>query len=610
MRIGKAVMLVAWWSVQLLGLTAGAASAESIAAMQERKRALARQYPKSAESRALISDLNHRIRQAKSGLLRSPEALQRELRAGLDPTSSNNMHLFIDAVRADQAESVRLMGKAVRGRKFHLPALIWLELGRSDNADLALAVVEVQVPSDWSRSAARLAISSGAQNLLAKSGSEAFDVALETQNARLAQQLLQTNSSGAIGADWFHRRLSEALFEGDLDRFREILMLDIDRDLLRPVHFWRLYIKALERGGPMPLPALVDYGWKPSSLAFEKLLKVADDRVTSEQRLAFADLLLDAGVDPWPVLPEFLRRDARELIELIAQRLIYAPQGRDIQDVTPRELARDLLSRGAHPEHHAFLRADGSLDVNARDPKGYSGLHKVLEPQYRRLLLLYIEAGADIEAQDLSQRTALMLAAERGRTEAMALLRQHGASGEVSSSEYSSPSQAFWQGIGYSWFVAEGSSALVRLELPNSFTECRPSGAGILLTCTDRHGIRVGLSARQLHPFVSFIREVMKFEAPPPSRSEALVTGSNEITLSWVGEKGAFEFTMHVAGPTGLRPELELLAQDAWDGMMGRGSRVPRILRQLSYGIGGLAVVVLLIMWFQVRKRAAELRDW
>jgi ankyrin repeat protein len=146
--------------------------------------------------------------------------------------------------------------------------------------------------------------------------------------------------------------------------------------------------------------------------------------------------LLDAAADVHGI------GDVHEL-DVIGWATFYREPGDDPtqMDASRRDMVSLLIERGAR--HHIFSAMSvGELDLiqelveqnpealdrrMSRFEHGQTPLHFAINRKRYDILALLIELGADLEAQDMSGRTALAVAMLRGDREAMSRLHAAGA---------------------------------------------------------------------------------------------------------------------------------------------------------------------------------------
>lgn len=83
---------------------------------------------------------------------------------------------------------------------------------------------------------------------------------------------------------------------------------------------------------------------------------------------------------------------------------------------------------GSH--YNAKLLLKGGANPNRINSLGETALHKAVKHNDKRLTLLLIDFGVDINAKDNNNQSAIVLANNAGHSEIVKLLRDHGANGE------------------------------------------------------------------------------------------------------------------------------------------------------------------------------------
>jgi ankyrin repeat protein/catechol 2,3-dioxygenase-like lactoylglutathione lyase family enzyme len=243
--------------------------------------------------------------------------------------------------------------------------------------------------------------------------------------------------------EWRHENNAAPFFEacakGDGEMLRD--MLRNDPALVRatipdsPYHGWTALHEAAKRGHADAVRLLLEYGADPNAR------EAGDNTYPLHWAAAHghADIvraLLDAGGDVHGI------GDVHEL-DVIGWATVFREPGEDPTQmpVSRRELVSLLLERGAR--HHIFsAMAVGDLDLirelveekpdaldrrMSRFEEGQTPLHFAMNRKRYDILDLLIGKGADLEAQDLSDHTALATAMLHGDWTAMTRLRAAGA---------------------------------------------------------------------------------------------------------------------------------------------------------------------------------------
>ena len=162
------------------------------------------------------------------------------------------------------------------------------------------------------------------------------------------------------------------------------------------------------------------------------------DAIDTEQ-LEIAELLLAAGADP-------LSTQHREWFENPEFNAIARQYGHIIQEIDlPPEKWPKLVDacRGNHnapddPDRVIPLIRQGH-DVNMRDYKGKTALHRASQAGFLKITQLLIENGANLEARSHEGETPLFDAAFYGRTEQIKLLVTSGADIEAKNHHEETP---------------------------------------------------------------------------------------------------------------------------------------------------------------------------
>lgn len=97
------------------------------------------------------------------------------------------------------------------------------------------------------------------------------------------------------------------------------------------------------------------------------------------------------------------------------------------------------------------LLLEWGADIEATDHDNITALHLAAREAHRKAVQLLLEWGAKVEAKDHSQLTALQLAAREAHREAVQLLLEWGAKIEVKDHSQSTLTALHWRVIGV-WF--------------------------------------------------------------------------------------------------------------------------------------------------------------
>ena len=150
----------------------------------------------------------------------------------------------------------------------------------------------------------------------------------------------------------------------------------------------------------------------------ERLLGIAVGR----GRLDLVEMLLAHGADA-SRLPLADPAQNRELAELAIAH------GYDVNTGRPGWPPLVVASRGDKGEHPEKIQAllDLGADVNVRDYKGKTALHRAATAGFLESMEVLLENGAEVDAADAKGETPLFDAVRAGRVEAAALLLERGA---------------------------------------------------------------------------------------------------------------------------------------------------------------------------------------
>ncbi|MCG8408190.1 MAG: ankyrin repeat domain-containing protein [Phycisphaerales bacterium] len=178
---------------------------------------------------------------------------------------------------------------------------------------------------------------------------------------------------------------------------------------------------------------LLDAGANPSAspkILFDAIATVQPD---------VAEMLLAVGADPRPT-------KHRGWFENPTFNALARRYGHDIREVdVPPEKWPEIVDacRGNHnapddPQRVAGLIKQGH-DVDVRDYKGKTALHRASQAGFLKTSKLLLEHGANIEARSYEGETPLFDAAFYGRIEQIELLVAHGADVEARSDDEETP---------------------------------------------------------------------------------------------------------------------------------------------------------------------------
>ncbi len=150
----------------------------------------------------------------------------------------------------------------------------------------------------------------------------------------------------------------------------------------------------------------------------ERLLGIAVGR----GRLDLVEMLLANGADA-KKLPLADPSQNRELAELAVAH------GYDVNTGRPGWPPLIVASRGDKGEHPEKIQAllDLGANVNVRDYKGKTALHRAATAGFLESMAVLLESGAEVDASDAKGETPLFDAVRAGRVAAVALLLERGA---------------------------------------------------------------------------------------------------------------------------------------------------------------------------------------
>ncbi|MEM7316574.1 MAG: ankyrin repeat domain-containing protein [Planctomycetota bacterium] len=174
--------------------------------------------------------------------------------------------------------------------------------------------------------------------------------------------------------------------------------------------------------------------------------------------LRSAKLLLAAGADP-------IATRHRDWFEQPRFNALARKFGHDIREVDfPPEKWPEIVdaSRGNHnaPDDPQRIQCliDAGHDVNIRDYKGKTALHRAAQAGFLKITRLLIASGADLEARSHKRETPMFDAAFYGRVETLHMLAKAGANLEARDEREETPAFAAVRGG-----QVESLKALVKL---------------------------------------------------------------------------------------------------------------------------------------------------
>ena len=235
-------------------------------------------------------------------------------------------------------------------------------------------------------------------------------------------------------ADWLAERATSwdvfsASRIGDLERVQSFVEEDpacVEREYVRK-HRWNPYsarpIENAVAGGHLDIVRfLLEHGAQLHDRG-GRLVRWA---VWSESE-ELVELLIEAGADPleaglcdWATDPQWRAFAKRHAIPID----VDAPDNNGFPPIVDE-------ARGNHnaPDEPARIQEllDLGANVNVRDHKGKTALHRAAQAGFIEITKLLLAEGAELEARDLKEETPLFDAVRAGRPEALALLIENGA---------------------------------------------------------------------------------------------------------------------------------------------------------------------------------------
>lgn len=558
-----------------------------LAGKQKRSLTLA---PQSAEQRALLSEIGDGVRQLTKDVERGDlRALRREIRAGLDPSLSDSSNmLFQTAVCHGQPEAVRLVAQASSKPDilFTLSG-VWRCVAEQDNPQLALAVLEARTPHGWDAETAREAIREGSTDLLAMNADRAFRKALENGQQRLAEKLLHLPSTGPDS-------LRHALYWAagrSVEQVRILLVIGepwitgkvLDYALVEAVKSSRT------EGSPSidVMRLLFRVGASITKEAVAEAAKSDHPEVMRE--------LISAGLATQSAIAFALHYEAPKTLDALAQDVAAAATGRPDAPLDKKDAARWLLIGGADPERPPQRVNLGAFDLEVRDEQGRTGLFRAVQRQKSALVQVYIDAGANVDAEDKDGWTPLHAAARLRNAALMAALRRAGATD--TKVQRDTPASLYWPVMSLTPRTGSHRVEGKPLFFVPKWFHCK--GSPVRLDCS-QGDFRISLRAEP-----TYVRWVTSWGGPPLEEKGPEATGDS-VSYTVTGLRGYDEITVSAVGPADNAPEVREVALLAWNRTHPR--RLHPGFIKLAFGVLYLIVVVGFMIRARSRKerRAAE----
>jgi len=539
-----------------------------------------------AERQRLDDEIRAAREELRSGVERgSVSELRRELAAGLDLANPQNRDLFKTAVCSKQVRAVEVfLNESFRPEALtHTPG-VWDCVASLDDPRLATAMLGTDPPPNgWTHEMMRAAIESRSVALLARRPDDAFDVAIRLGKTGLARTML----AGHQNPQWLAKRsLEEATRSGEKNVIETVL--EVGGDWLGPEEIGEHMTEAVRTLNLEMVRFWVDVGARPSSQALREAAKIDAPEVFQE--------LVRGGVDPGLAIKVAFDHGARSSLQVLVSEHLSGSEGAYL--LSSREVARRLLEAGIDREHSPVLMAGGSLDVDARDGEGRTGLLRAAEANHVRLAELYLDAEADPEAADPEGKTALWWAANHRQLPLMQRLRSIGVS-EAEGDE--SPSEAFWKS--FSWHeyrnLVDGRIGVV-FTLPEVFlSSCSGEevGTDLRYTCDSTIDFEVEITAGPSPTAGLFAGLFGGSDDDWEHEKEPLETIGDQARATVAGTKGSRRFEVTALGPAKLALEVEALAWKTWERAIwiekGGGFLSPR---NILLGLLALGLVAFLAL--------------